>query len=234
MLPRVLLASVLAVAAVAVAAPGGAAPAAKAGAAKDWSRTVVITQEGGFRMGNPDAKVKLVEYGSLTCSHCADFANASKAGLIGHVKSGKVSFEFRNYVLNGIDVTASLVARCAPAEHFFPLVEQLYATQSGWVSKISDLPDAEKNLVLALSEGARFIRLGEIGGIIDMGARHGVAPDKARQCLADPAGLERLGAMGEAAVALGVEGTPTFFINGAMAPVNDWPGIDALIRQTGG
>ncbi|MEA3079375.1 MAG: hypothetical protein QOF05_783, partial [Sphingomonadales bacterium] len=39
----------------------------------DWARTVVATPEGGFRMGNPSAKVKLVEYGSLACPHCRHF-----------------------------------------------------------------------------------------------------------------------------------------------------------------
>ena len=50
----------------------GAAPARKA-PATDWSRTVVATPEGGYAMGNPRAKVTLVEYASLACSHCRDF-----------------------------------------------------------------------------------------------------------------------------------------------------------------
>jgi protein-disulfide isomerase len=193
-----------------------------------------MTEEGGFRMGNPGAKVKLVEYGSLTCPHCADFAAAAKAGLLEHVKSGTVSFEYRNYVLNGIDVAATLIARCGGAEKFFPIADQLYATQEQWVSKISDLPEAEKDKVRALGEGERLVRLGEIGGMIAIAARHGVTPARAKQCLADPAGLQRLEALGEGGAALGVEGTPTFLINGQMVGVNDWPGIDALIRQSGG
>ena len=54
-----------------VAAPAG----------KSWSQTVVKTPEGGYLMGNPDAPIKLVEYGSLTCSHCADFSNESHEEL---------------------------------------------------------------------------------------------------------------------------------------------------------
>ena len=66
-------------------------------------------------MGNPDAPVKLVEYGSLTCPHCADFAAAGDASRWSrnYVRSGRVSFEYRNFVLNGIDVAATLLARCA-------------------------------------------------------------------------------------------------------------------------
>ncbi len=56
-----------------VAPVAAAGPPAKAQAAHDWSRTVAMTPEGGFRMGNPAAKVKLIEYGSLACPHCRHF-----------------------------------------------------------------------------------------------------------------------------------------------------------------
>src|SRR3546814_9181159 len=69
-----------------------AVPAAQAEAAKDWTKTVARTPEGGFRVGNPDAPVKLVEYGSLTCDHCAHFAEEATPKLLGqYVRSGRVS-----------------------------------------------------------------------------------------------------------------------------------------------
>ena len=71
-------------------------------------------------MGNPKAKVKLVEYGSLTCPHCRHFAETGMVPLKAYVKSGKVSFEYRNYILNGIDVAATLVARCGGAAALLP------------------------------------------------------------------------------------------------------------------
>src|SRR3546814_14306714 len=74
-----------------------AVPAAQAEAAKDWTKTVARTPEGGFRVGNPDAPVKLVEYGSLTCDHCAHFAEEATPKLLGqYVRSGRVSIEFPN------------------------------------------------------------------------------------------------------------------------------------------
>jgi protein-disulfide isomerase len=226
-----LLAALLA--AGALAAPASAAPAAKA-AAPDWSRTVAMTPEGGFRMGNPAAKVKVVEYGSLTCPHCADFSAAAKAPLAAAVRSGKVSFEFRNYVLNGIDVTATLLARCAGPANFFRLTESLYATQAQWVGKISGIPQAQKDQLKALPAGERLGKLADIGGLTRLAAQAGVAPQKGKACLADEAALDRLGKMGEAAAALGVEGTPTFFINGRMVHAHDWAELEPLIRQAGG
>ncbi|MEA3049198.1 MAG: hypothetical protein QOG84_1034 [Sphingomonadales bacterium] len=222
-------------AAFALAIPAGAAPvhrAPPAPAARDWSRTVVATPEGGFRMGNPAAPVKLVEYGSLTCPHCAAFAREGTPPLVAkYVRTGKVSYEFRNYILNSIDVSASLVARCAGPVGFFRIAETLYATQKQWVDRIL----AERDRLNALPEPQRLPRVVEIGGFYQVAARYGLTAARARQCLADPRGLERLGQMYQAAQALGVTGTPTFFLNGNMLDVNEWPSVEPLIRQaTGG
>ena len=211
-----------------------AAPATAANrpAATDWSRTVVQTPEGGFRMGNPAAPVKLVEYGSLTCPHCQAFAQDGTPKLVAdYVKTGKVSYEFRNYVLNGIDVTASLLARCSGPRGFFGMADTLYATQPQWVQRITKMPQAQKDELKALPEGQRLVRLGELAGLLPVAARFGVTQAKGRQCLADPAGLDRLNKIAEAAQAVGVEGTPTFFLNDRMLDVIEWSGVEPLIRQ---
>ena len=85
-----LLAFTVTAAAAALAPQAVAAPARKAAApaAVDWSNRVAATPEGGFMMGNPAAKVKVVEYGSLTCPHCAAFSNSAKAGLAARVRRG--------------------------------------------------------------------------------------------------------------------------------------------------
>ena len=81
------------------------AMAAKAAPARDWSKTVAVTPDGGFRMGNPAAKVKLVEYGSLACPHCRHFEETGYKPLVqNYVRPGQVSYEFRNYLLNTPDI----------------------------------------------------------------------------------------------------------------------------------
>jgi protein-disulfide isomerase len=229
---KLLLSAALA-AAVAMPAAAAAAPTRNSSAV-DWSTRVAATPEGGFRMGNPAAAVKVVEYGSLTCPHCADFAKASKAPLTAKVRTGRVSYEFRNFILNGIDVTATLLARCNGPSSFFPLTDAFFATQAQWVGKISGIPQAQKEQLKALPEGQRLGRLADIGGLTEMAARGGVTPQRGKACLASPATLQRLGEMAEAADAAGVHGTPTFFINGRNVGVQDWPGLEALIRQAGG
>jgi protein-disulfide isomerase len=225
----------LAMGAAALAAPhAAAAPAKKAAAPVDWSKHVAQTPEGGFLMGNPAARVKLVEYGSMTCPTCARFSNTAKAGLAARVRTGKVSFEFRNFVLNGIDVAASLVARCGGTERFFPLTEQFYTTQPQWTGRISGLPAAQQQQLQALSDGQRLVRIAQLGGLTQLAAQAGLPAARTNACLADPAALKRLVQMAEAGEARGVHGTPTFFINGVQAPAVDWANIEALIVKAGG
>ena len=87
-----------------------------------WADVVNATSAGGFVMGNPNAKVKLVEIGSLSCPHCKAFDDEGVPALIEkYVKPGKVSWEFRTYVIHGpIDVAADIVVRCNGAEELFP------------------------------------------------------------------------------------------------------------------
>ncbi|MFL6735367.1 MAG: thioredoxin domain-containing protein [Sphingomicrobium sp.] len=211
-----------------------AAPQRRA-VARDWSKTVAATPEGGFRMGNPNAKLKLVEYGSLTCSHCQHFALAGVKPLIAdYVRTGKASYEYRNYILNGLDVSASLVARCGGAARFFPVADDLYSTQRQWMGRVTSLTQAQKDQLNALPEGQRLARLAEVAGLIAVGAKHGIPPAQAKRCLADQAALDRLGKMAEAASERGVHGTPTFFINGANIGTHSWATLEPILRESTG
>lgn len=226
----------LAAAATGLGLPAAAAPAPKrVSAAQDWTRTVVQTPEGGFRMGNPNAPVKLVEYGSLTCDHCAAFAKTAMAALTrDYVRTGKVSFEFRNFVLNGIDASASLLARCGGTRNFFKITEAMFATQDQWVQKVNTMTDAEREQLKALPIGELLGRIADRGGLTQLGAQHGLPAAEGKKCLADETALARLDQIYGAAEALGVAGTPTFFINGSRADAHDWPTLETLIRKAAG
>ena len=220
----------LALAAAAIASSPVMAPAQAPAARQDWSRNVVATPEGGFRIGNPDAPVKLVEYASLTCPHCASFAVESKSALIAnHVRSGHVSYEFRNYILNGIDAAASLLARCAGPDHFFPLTEQLFVSQDDWSSRIRALSTEEKTRIMGLPQAEAYAQVVQAAGLLDIAAQHGVSAERGRACIGDSAGVSQLERIASAAEALGVEGTPTFFLNGRKLDVNTWAQIEPLL-----
>ncbi|MFV0643439.1 MAG: thioredoxin domain-containing protein, partial [Sphingomonadaceae bacterium] len=83
-------------------------------AGQQWADKVVETPEGGYAMGNPDAPIKLVEYASTSCNHCADFSADSSAPLRdSYIASGRVSYELRNQVHDPIDLTFAVLSRCA-------------------------------------------------------------------------------------------------------------------------
>lgn len=212
----------------------GAAPAKKSAVARDWARTVVVTPEGGFRMGNPAARVKLVEFGSLTCNACADFSRTGTGPLTALVKSGRVSFEFRNMVLNGVDLSASLVARCAGPSQFFPLIGKIFAGQEQWLARISGISDAQEQSLKALPRDKQLGRIAELAGLTRLAQTNGVAPEQAAKCLSDQGAVRRLADMHEAAARLGVEGTPSFLVNGALVHAHDWGELEPLIRKAGG
>ena len=87
-----------------------------------WADVVNATSA-GFMMGNPNAKVKLVEIGSLFCPLCKRFEEEGVPTLIEkYVKTGQVSWEFRPYIIHGpVDMVANLIARCNGPKTFFPL-----------------------------------------------------------------------------------------------------------------
>lgn len=204
-----------------------ATPAVPAPAGQDWTETVVATPEGGFRMGNPDAKVKLLEYGALTCPHCAAFAKEAGPALTDMVKSGRVSWEYRTFILNGIDVPVSLMARCQGAAPFFKLIEQVYAEQPNWIAGIQAMTPDDQKAIQSQPAELQPLAVAKAGKLIPFFGARGLPEAKAQACLTDKAGLAALEAIQKRGVEQdGVTGTPSFLINGA--PVKDVASWDLL------
>lgn len=192
---------------------------------------VVATPEDGFRMGNPNARVKLVEYGSLACPHCRHFEETGFKPLVqGYVRTGQVSYEFRNLLLNAPDVAISMLAHCAGAARFFPMAEVVYDTQQQWFEKLSAMTEAQRADLEKMSDSDRIIRLGEIAGFPQIAARFGMTPARAHQCLADPKGLDRLVSSTKAAEDAGVNHTPTFVINGKVSDAASWEQLEPQLK----
>ena len=184
----------------------------------DWSSLVTQTPEGGFLMGNPDAKVRLVEFGSMTCPHCAEFDETAVKPLIeNYVKKGLVSFEFRNYVRDPYDITASLVARCGGAASFFGLTRGFFAEQKDWIGKIQAADPAVMNGLQAMSPQQQFKTIADLAGFPAFAAMRGVPKAKTAACLADPAAASQLVQMNsDATSTYNIAGTPSFLINGEL------------------
>ena len=213
----------------------GAAPRPAAAAARDWSRTAVMTPQGGVKIGSPSARVRLIEYGSLACPHCRDFEQSAYGSLIGrYVRSGRVSYEYRNLMLNTPDIAVSLLARCGGPGSFFQRSHLIYATQRQWQAKMQNISDGNQAILEAMSPKQQVLRYAQIGGLFDLAARMGMSAEQAKACLTDGAQIDRLADMTGAASDAGVRGTPTFFINGKLANAATWSELEPLIRRAGG
>ena len=224
--------ALMALAALPLSTAVAAKPVAKAAVTRDWTKTVVATPEGGFRMGNPGAPIKLVEYGSLACPHCRHFEETGYKPLLqGYVRTGRVSYEFRNLLINGPDMSISLLAHCAGPAKFFPMSEFVYATQEQWQKKIEAMDESSLD---KMTDQQRLIRYAEVGGMAQIAGRFGVTPARAKQCLSDPKGLERLINMTKTAMDNGIGHTPTFLINGKVTDASTWEALEPLIKQAGG
>lgn len=222
-----------AAAAAALWAPLALAPGeASAQAQRDWSRTIVATPEGGFRMGNPAAPVKLVEYVSLTCPHCRQFAASGAPQLVDrYVRGGRVSFEIRPFPLDAVASMAAQLNRCAPPARAFALNDAILAGQEQWLGRLEALTDAQLGALEGLPEAQLRVRVAAITGLEGIAARHGIPAARVRTCLLDEVGARRLEAIKAAAERLGIAGTPSFTINGRVAQnVHDWAALEPLLR----
>lgn len=235
---RVLLACAISAAALGgiVAQQGAAATSVSAKAhAKDWTQLVRPTPAGGFVMGNPNAKVKLVEYGSMTCPHCRAFdAEGVPVLLSTYVKSGEVSWEFRNYVRDAFDVSAALIARCNGAGSFFPLTRAIFEQQASWEAKVRATPDEQLKALQGLPMNRQFVAVARLAGLQQLAAAHGLPAAKSNQCLSDEGAVKHLAEMDKEATKQFPDfaGTPTFLLNGKMLErTATWEALEPQLKE---
>lgn len=239
---RMILASVAALALAACGSSGNnttaAAPVAgkEAPAGTAWETTVVATPEGGFRMGNPDAPIKLVEYGSLSCPACAAFsAQGTEPLKSNYIKSGKVSWEYRSLLLHAPDLMATLAYSCGGPEPFFALIDASYADMNNWLDKLMKLTPAEQQRLQSLPIAAQTTEMARITGRDEFVTQRGISREALAQCLADPRKVAAADQVRKDAFEKhNVQGTPSFFINGKMVEgVASWADLEPELRAAG-
>jgi protein-disulfide isomerase len=188
------LAFVAVFSAAALAAHGALA----AGAAPEPDRTVemaTVLKPGALpelTVGDPSG-VPVVEYGSLTCPHCATFSREIFPELKkDYIDTGKVRFIFREFSRNSLDVAAFLLARCVGDDKAFAAVELLFSQQDKWAFVDKPL----EPLIAAMRPA-------------------GLTHDQAMACLKDQSKADAMVAVGKRATdEIKMTGTPTFVING--------------------
>ena len=145
---------------------------------------------GEMALGVETAPVTVIEYASASCPHCAAFANDVLPALTkDYIDTGKMRLIFREFPHNDAAMGAFMVARCAPKERYFPLMEIYFKTQDNWVAKPL--------------EGLRAIAL-----------QAGFTEQTFMACLNNQEVAKNIFAVRQKAEGFGVQGIPTFFING--------------------
>jgi protein-disulfide isomerase len=220
-------------------APEGGSAASVGGATAPagtkWSETFSATPDGGMLKGNPNAGIKLVEYGALSCSHCAEFAEASRGPLTAMIDKGNVSYEFRPFLLNVLDVPAALAARCGGPGPFFPISDQLFAAQAEWLGKAQTITPAEQQSWGNMAPEQLAPLLAAKLGIDQFVQARGIGAEQLKACLTDRAAIDKLGEISQRAqTEFKVSGTPTFVINGQTVPnTADWKTLEPKLKEAG-
>ena len=145
---------------------------------------------GEMVLGKPDAKVTIVEYASSSCPHCAEFATVELPKLQkDYIDTGKVRLVFREFPHNDAGMGGFMLARCAPKEKYFPIVDVLFKTQQDWVPQPL--------------EGLRKIAL-----------QAGFTEETFMACLNNKDVAAKILEVRSKAETFGIQGIPSFFING--------------------
>lgn len=207
--------------------------AATVPAGKQWDQIVTMTAEGFPVLGNPAAPVKMVEFISYTCSHCAEFSKESKLPLNSTlVRQGKVSLELRPFLRTPVDETPSLLALCGPQSKYFANSTALLAAQSTWFKPPTD-PDYAKRWATLESKPAEQRRMiaADLGLYKIMTAR-GYTTAEIDTCLNDQSKLDMLTKQTDyAGSTIKVIGTPSFMINGKLQEIYGWPELEPRIKS---
>lgn len=143
--------------------------------------------------GKADAPVTIVEYASLTCSHCADFAiNTFPTVKEKYIDTGKAKLIFREFPFDPRATAAFMLARCAPEDRYFPMVEVFFKQQQQWAG--------------AADGEAALLQIAKLAGFTQ---------ESFKACLTNQQVLDDVRAtMERGSTEFGVNATPTFFING--------------------
>jgi protein-disulfide isomerase len=163
-------------------------------------------------LGNPKAPIVAIEYAAPQCPFCAEFNAKGMPHLkAGYIDTGKVFYIFRMFPIGPADVPAESIARCLPADKYFPFIDLLYRNQAKW--------DPEN--------GVEDVH----GALVAMARIAGLDAQKVDACIADKDVQKQIIAVAQDAQSrFGINGTPTFVLNGEVqSPGAPWEEIKAKL-----
>jgi protein-disulfide isomerase len=149
---------------------------------------------GDHVLGDPKAPVTMIEYASLTCPHCAHFSTQ----ILPEVKkkwidTGKVKLIYRDFPLDQVAAKAAQIAECAPNDRYFGIIDLIFRGQPQWAASQDPIAELGKPLRIA-----------------------GMGENEIKACLANEAKANEVIADYRGGETLGVNSTPSLFINGVL------------------
>nr|WP_244548518.1 DsbA family protein [Bosea vaviloviae] len=172
----------------------GLAAAAMLGARSAQAQTDLTTAGplGDVWLGSADAKVTVIEYASLTCSHCAAFHQDTWPALKAkYIDTGKIRFTLREFPLDPLATAGFMLARCNGNDKYYPMTDMLFSQQKAWA--FTDKP---------------------VDALSSMVKQAGFTQESFEACLKRQDIYDAVTQVKDRGAKAGVDATPTFFING--------------------
>ncbi len=197
----------------------------------NWAAMVTATP-GGHLLGNPEAKTKLVEFMSYTCSHCATFAREGDGAIkLLYVPTGKVSYEIRHLVRDPVDLTAALLTHCGDAKKFPGNHEAFMVSHGEWMEKAHHATQAQRSRWQFGSIRARFQAIASDLDFYDIMESRGYSRVQTDLCLSDEAKANELANSSRSNIeTYKLQGTPSFVLDGTLLEgTHAWNALQPLL-----
>src|SRR5258706_14701230 len=197
----------------------------------NWNATVSVTPSGSHLLGNPRAALKLTEYISYTCPHCAHFdREASDPIRIFYVAPGKLSVEVRHLVRDPIDMTVAMLTNCGPPAKFFRNHTAFLRSQDNWIAAANNAGESQKARWTSGDQRSRLRAIAGDFGFYAIMETRGYDRLSVDRCLADAAMAQKLAQQTAEAARIRVDATPSFLLDGALLTgTHDWQALKAQL-----
>ena len=176
--------------------PPAAGPPTTAVASTADKSALLAIQPGDHVLGDPKAPITVIEYASFTCPHCAHFHTQ----ILPEIKkkwidTGKVKLIYRDFPLDQVATKAAQLAECAGNDKYYAVLDMMFRGQGTWAAAQDPIVDLSKSLRIA-----------------------GMGEKEIKECLANEAKANEVVADAKGGETLGVNSTPSLFINGQLYP----------------
>jgi protein-disulfide isomerase len=191
---------------------------------QNWLATVAAT-DSGHRLGNPQADIQLIEFVSYTCPHCGAFFRQGDGAIkLALVQPGKGSVEVRHVIRDVVDLTATTLVNCGDRSKFLGNHDMFFARQDKWMNTWQLALPSQRQRWQSGPLAQRLQAVAGDLGFYEMMETRGYSRVQLDRCLSDEAAIRALIDRSEAgAEAYGVNGTPSFVLNGKLLEgVHTW------------